>query len=280
MRGVRVRGVRAGRWSDDRGAATVWAALSAVVLCGVFGAVFGLGQAVAVRHQAGAAADLAALAAADRALEGQDRACALARRVAGAQGASVSRCAVRGEVADLDTGVRWGPFGTRARARAGPVNEGPATAAEGARGPPTGRVPHARGDAAGLPRAGGSRKAGLLTPAAAGAVHAGFAPVAVGVFHAGVRARRLSGFSTRGSRRWLSGFSTRSLRQVAAELPTRSLTSATAGSHHTWRTSAAARAHHGRLTAGGSRPGLAPGAGTRGWHGGLGVRGGWLTRRT
>ncbi|MDJ1131905.1 Rv3654c family TadE-like protein [Streptomyces iconiensis] len=118
---MRVRRARSGR-RDDRGSATVWAALSAVVLCGVFGAVLGLGQAVAVRHQAGAAADLAALAAADRALEGQDRACALARRVVRAQGASLARCAVRGEVADLDAGVSWGPFATRVRARAEPVD--------------------------------------------------------------------------------------------------------------------------------------------------------------
>ncbi|GAA2063201.1 hypothetical protein GCM10009801_06900 [Streptomyces albiaxialis] len=101
---------------------TVWAALSAVALCGVFGTVLGLGQAVAVRHRAGGAADLAVLAAADHALEGEGRACARARRVAEAQEARVVRCAVRGEVADLVAEVSWGPYGPRVRSRAGPVD--------------------------------------------------------------------------------------------------------------------------------------------------------------
>ncbi|MEW2455580.1 Rv3654c family TadE-like protein [Streptomyces albus] len=111
---------------DDRGSASVWAALAAVVLCGVFGAVLGYGQAVHVRHRAGAAADLAALAAADRALEGRTRACAAARQVARAQGASIVRCAVREEIADLDAQARWGPYTSRVRARAGPLGEAPA----------------------------------------------------------------------------------------------------------------------------------------------------------
>ncbi|MGI5349699.1 Rv3654c family TadE-like protein [Streptomyces sp. CA-250714] len=111
----------AAKLRSDRGSASVWAALSVVVLCGVFAAVLGFGQAVHVRHRAGAAADLAALAAADRALEGPARACAAARRVAQAQGARVARCAVRGEIADLDAGVRWGPYTARVRARAGPA---------------------------------------------------------------------------------------------------------------------------------------------------------------
>ncbi|MFG3254279.1 Rv3654c family TadE-like protein [Streptomyces sp. NPDC048172] len=97
-------------------------ALSAVALCGVFGTVLGFGQAVAVRHRAGGAADLAVLAAADHALEGERRACARARRVAEAQGARVVRCVVRGEIADLVAEVRWGPYGPRVRSRAGPVD--------------------------------------------------------------------------------------------------------------------------------------------------------------
>ncbi|MDF4254274.1 Rv3654c family TadE-like protein [Streptomyces sp. WMMB303] len=106
---------------EDRGSASVWAALSVVVLCGVFAGVLGFGQAVWVRHRVGAAADLAALAAADRALDGPARACATARRVARAQHTRVARCTVRGEVADLETRLRWGPYTARARARAGPV---------------------------------------------------------------------------------------------------------------------------------------------------------------
>ncbi|UNZ18038.1 Rv3654c family TadE-like protein [Streptomyces sp. 891-h] len=110
------------RLRSDRGSASVWAALSVVVLCGVFAAVLAFGQAVYVRHRAGAVADLAALAAADRALEGPGRACAAARRVARAQDARVVRCAVRGEIADLDAGVRWGAYTARVRSRAGPTD--------------------------------------------------------------------------------------------------------------------------------------------------------------
>ncbi|MFI0860329.1 Rv3654c family TadE-like protein [Streptomyces smyrnaeus] len=111
------------RLCSDRGSASVWAALSVVVLCGVFAAVLGFGQAVYVRHRAGAVADLAALAAAERAAAGPARACEAARRVARAQDARVARCAVRGEVADLDAGVRWGPYSSRVRSRAGPADE-------------------------------------------------------------------------------------------------------------------------------------------------------------
>ncbi|MET9377694.1 Rv3654c family TadE-like protein [Streptomyces sp. NPDC002992] len=104
----------------DRGFATVWTAFAACVLCVVFGAVLALGQAVAARHRAGGAADLAALAAADRALWGEETACAAAARVADAQGASVLRCSVRGDVADVTAAVRLGPYAPAVRARAGP----------------------------------------------------------------------------------------------------------------------------------------------------------------
>ncbi|NEA59469.1 hypothetical protein G3I60_36235, partial [Streptomyces sp. SID13666] len=53
-----------GGWRGDRGSATVWAALLMGVLCLAFGAALAMGQAVAARHRAGGAADLAALAAA------------------------------------------------------------------------------------------------------------------------------------------------------------------------------------------------------------------------
>ncbi|MEU9994330.1 Rv3654c family TadE-like protein [Streptomyces sp. NPDC050848] len=104
----------------DRGVATVWTAFAACVLCVVFGAVLALGQAVAARHRAGGAADLAALAAADRALWGEETACAAAARVADAQGAAVLRCSVRGDVADVTAAVRLGPYAPAVRARAGP----------------------------------------------------------------------------------------------------------------------------------------------------------------
>lgn len=105
----------------DRGLATVWAALATVTLCTVFAVVLALGQVVVARHRAGGAADLAALAAADRALDGAAEACRAARQVAGAQGAEVVWCAVQGEIADVAARVRVGPYAPEVRSRAGPV---------------------------------------------------------------------------------------------------------------------------------------------------------------
>ncbi|MGW0119047.1 Rv3654c family TadE-like protein [Streptomyces sp. NPDC003327] len=116
----------------DRGSATVWTAFAACVLCVVFGAVLALGQAVSARHRAGSAADLAALAAADRALWGEREACAAAGRVAAAQGAVLVRCEVRGEIADVSARPADGPYVPEIRSRAGP---GPPGASDPA--PPT-----------------------------------------------------------------------------------------------------------------------------------------------
>jgi secretion/DNA translocation related TadE-like protein len=95
-------------------------AVAALAICAVCAAVLAMGQAVTVRHRAGGAADLAALAAADHALEGYAVACGKARRVAAAQGARVVRCALAGEVADVSVRARAGPFSRAVRARAGP----------------------------------------------------------------------------------------------------------------------------------------------------------------
>ncbi|WP_299530335.1 Rv3654c family TadE-like protein [uncultured Streptomyces sp.] len=91
-------------------------------LCAVFAVVLALGQAVGARHRAGGAADLAALAAADRALWGAEDACAAARRVAEAQSASVVRCSVRGEIADVTARAAFGPYEPAVRSRAGPAD--------------------------------------------------------------------------------------------------------------------------------------------------------------
>ncbi|MDI3389622.1 flp pilus-assembly TadE/G-like family protein [Streptomyces sp. B-S-A8] len=115
----------------ERGSATVWAVMVVAALCVVFGAVLLLTQAVLARHRAGGAADLAALAAADRALRGTRAACATAERVAAEQGAEVVRCAVRGEIADVTVRARAGGFRAQLRARAGPPEAGPPEA-----GPP------------------------------------------------------------------------------------------------------------------------------------------------
>ncbi|WP_327710376.1 flp pilus-assembly TadE/G-like family protein [Streptomyces sp. NBC_00464] len=109
----------------DRGLATVWSAVTASALCAVFAVVLALGQVVAIRHRAGGAADLAALAAADRALEGASAACRSAREVAGAQGAEVVRCTVQGEIADVTARVRGGPYAPEVRSRAGPPAAAP-----------------------------------------------------------------------------------------------------------------------------------------------------------
>ncbi|MBM7807180.1 secretion/DNA translocation related TadE-like protein [Geodermatophilus bullaregiensis] len=102
-----------------------------MALAGVLAAV-GLaavlvGAAVVARHRAGSAADLAALAAASRAVVGDPAACATAGEVAQANGAALTTCAVGdGAVVDVtvEVGVRLGPLGTRratGTARAGPV---------------------------------------------------------------------------------------------------------------------------------------------------------------
>lgn len=100
--------------------ATVWVAMTTAALCAVFAIVLALGQVVVARHRAGGAADLAALAAADRALRGTEAACRAAEEVAGAQGAMVVRCAVQGDIADVTARVRFGPYTPTVRSRAGP----------------------------------------------------------------------------------------------------------------------------------------------------------------
>lgn len=114
----------------DQGLATVWAVVTTATLCAVFAVVLTLGQLVSARHRAGGAADLAALAAADRALEGEAAACAVAEEVAGAQGAELVRCAVVGEVADVTAGARFGLYVPEVRSRAGPASVAPPPASD------------------------------------------------------------------------------------------------------------------------------------------------------
>jgi secretion/DNA translocation related TadE-like protein len=115
-----VRRAIAGSVARDRGLATVWTAVMTATLCVVFATVLALGQAVSARHKAGGAADLAALAAADRALRGTETACGAAGKVALAQGAEIVRCAVQGEVADVTARARFGLYAPEVRSRAGP----------------------------------------------------------------------------------------------------------------------------------------------------------------
>ncbi|GHA96651.1 hypothetical protein GCM10010305_45270 [Streptomyces termitum] len=115
----------------DRGVATVWTAVAACALCAVFGLVLVLGQVVAARHRAGGAADLAALAAADRALWGEAEACAAAGRVVVAQGAELVGCRIEGEEAEVTARVVRGRYAPEVRARAGPAPLPPGLLPEG-----------------------------------------------------------------------------------------------------------------------------------------------------
>ncbi|MFE6000684.1 MULTISPECIES: Rv3654c family TadE-like protein [unclassified Streptomyces] len=103
--------------------ATVWVAVTTVALCAVFALVLELGQAVTARHRAGGAADLAALAAADRVLEGPEVACGAALKVALAQKAVLVRCAVHGGIADVVARSDFGRYSPAVRARAAPPAE-------------------------------------------------------------------------------------------------------------------------------------------------------------
>lgn len=105
--------------SDDRGVATVWVAGAIAVLVSMM--VFGLhlGQAMVVRHQVEAAADLAALAGAATAVAGEQYACSQARRVTDRMRVQLASCQLRG----WDVLVR-----TTAHPRNWPARLGAATA--------------------------------------------------------------------------------------------------------------------------------------------------------
>ena len=85
------------RLSGERGSATVWVLALAGVLAVVGMAVVLVGAAVVARHRAGAAADLAALAGAGRAVLGDPDACAVAADVAAANAAELTGCTVRAD---------------------------------------------------------------------------------------------------------------------------------------------------------------------------------------
>ncbi|WP_338320421.1 Rv3654c family TadE-like protein [Streptomyces lonarensis] len=96
----------------------------AAVLVAVAAAVLAVVGVADTRQRAALAADLAALAAADRALLGPETACESAARVAEANGARLTRCALAADgVADLSVAVSAAgnvPFTVAARSRAGP----------------------------------------------------------------------------------------------------------------------------------------------------------------
>ncbi|MGW4897926.1 Rv3654c family TadE-like protein [Kitasatospora sp. NPDC004240] len=126
-------GTGPGRGRLDTGSASVWLLALGLIGCAVFGAVLSLGAVIAARHRAESAADLAALAAADRLLLDEDGGCARAAGIAAAQRSVLVSCRVEPSADAVEVvvevpvtglppelaGLELGP--ARARARAGPL---------------------------------------------------------------------------------------------------------------------------------------------------------------
>ncbi|WP_430335494.1 Rv3654c family TadE-like protein [Rhodococcus sp. ACT016] len=109
---------------DESGGATVLACFALIGLVAVTAVLVQVGGAVAARHRAQGAADLAALAAAQALVGGDESACAAAVSVARRMRAEVSECTVDGWDAVVSTAVAGPalvPGPARAIARAGPV---------------------------------------------------------------------------------------------------------------------------------------------------------------
>ena len=100
----------------------------ALALVAVTAVVVMLAAALTARQRAGGAADLAALAAAGRALSGSAIACAAAQEVTEANGVQLESCRLDGLLVRVTTSARVhvGPLDGSAtgRALAGPVGEG------------------------------------------------------------------------------------------------------------------------------------------------------------
>lgn len=109
---------------DDRGAATVLAAVLVAAIAAVTTGGIWLGAAVLARHRAQAAADLAALAAAAGLPAGVQAACEQARGLTAAMAARMRGCDVAGldvtVTVSVDTGLSLGGEAWAA-SRAGPA---------------------------------------------------------------------------------------------------------------------------------------------------------------
>jgi secretion/DNA translocation related TadE-like protein len=128
--------------STESGVAAVWAASAVSVLMAVLLVGLDLGGAVAGRHRAAAAADLAALAAAGQAVHGPGPACDRARRIAEQMGARLVLCRLVGWDALVEVQVEVGttlpgigPAVGRARAGPAPAGAAEAPGASGRAGP-------------------------------------------------------------------------------------------------------------------------------------------------
>ncbi|HWE89821.1 MAG TPA: Rv3654c family TadE-like protein [Pseudonocardiaceae bacterium] len=130
---ARCSGADGGSDPDD-GFATVWSVGGIAVLLLVFAALLAVGAAIATRHRTASAADLAALAAAEHAPEGEPAACDRARWVAGQMRVRVDRCWLSGWDALVEVSATLpdplGAFGSAtAHARAGPADDAAVPAA-------------------------------------------------------------------------------------------------------------------------------------------------------
>lgn len=129
MKPRRTTGDRPARFRGDDGVASVWTATAAAVLLLTATVCVDVAAAVRARHVAAAAADLAALAAAGRTVDGPGPACALAADVAARNGARLTGCRLEGWDALVETRTPWtgllpvhDPAGARARAGPAPVD--------------------------------------------------------------------------------------------------------------------------------------------------------------
>ena len=117
------------RPAHDEGIATVWAAAGTAVIMAALLLGLHLGAAVAARHRAEAAADLAALAAAGQAVHGAGTACRRAEVIAQQMGGKVIRCLLSGwdALVEVHVPVPLALGGAEAvgRARAGPMEPEP-----------------------------------------------------------------------------------------------------------------------------------------------------------
>jgi secretion/DNA translocation related TadE-like protein len=118
----------------DGGFATVWSVGGIAVVVLVFASLLAIGAAIATRHRAASAADLAALAAAEHAPDGDQPACDRARWVAGQMGVHLDRCWLSGWDALVEVTAALpdplGAFGAAtAHARAGPAEDAAAPTA-------------------------------------------------------------------------------------------------------------------------------------------------------
>jgi secretion/DNA translocation related TadE-like protein len=114
-----------GHVRSEAGVATMWGLAVMGILLMLAAVSAGVVDLIGARHQAEAAADLAALAGAQAAVDGDD-ACEAARRIAAANDGVLTSCEVDGEIVevrvDVDGSRLLGRVWTlTGRARAGPA---------------------------------------------------------------------------------------------------------------------------------------------------------------